>query len=141
MTDIRPEICHDFVPLTRDYVASAYATGTTVTGFVERILPEQKVLVVKLGDGIMGILPFTEVTMYPLRYSRRNTSNIPTNIRCLMSKKIRVKITKISGSEIILSRKQNMLEAYDTLLNTKTTSMYITEVIEKSALRNPASSE
>lgn len=133
MTDIRPEIKHDFVPLTREYIASAYATGTTVTGFVERVLPEEKVVEVKLGDDIMGILPFTEVTMYPLRYSRRNKSNIPTNIRCLISKKIRVKITRITGDEITLSRKQNMVEAYYKLLNMKTASMYITEVIEKSA--------
>ncbi len=133
MTEIRPEIRHDFVPLTREEIASAYKTGATVTGFVESISSANKVLEVRLGNGIMGILPFSEATMYPLRYSKKHKSKVPTNIRCLSMRKIRVKITKISGDEITLSRKKNMLEAYLKLQNMEKSSMYITEVIEKSA--------
>lgn len=133
MTEIKPEIKHDFVNLTREQITTAYKSGTTVTGFVEHVLPAEKVLEVKLGEDIIAILPFSEATMYPLRYSKKKPSNVPTNIRCLASRKIRVKISKISGDEITVSRKQNMLEAYFKLLDKKEASMYVTEVIEKSA--------
>lgn len=133
MTEIRPEIRHTFVPLTREEIVSAYKTGTTVTGFVESISASKSVIEVRLGKGIMGIIPFSEATMYPLRYSKKHKSNVPVNIWCLSMKKVRVKITKISDDEIILSRKQNMLEAYSKLQNMKKSSMHITEVIEKSA--------
>lgn len=133
MTDLRPEILHDFVSLTQVELNTAYAKGFTITGFVENILPEKEILEVRLGNDIIGILPFSEATMYPLRYSQKYESTIPTNVRCLVKKKVRVKVTKISGDEITLSRKQNMLEAYYKLHNVKNVSMHITQVIEKSA--------
>ena len=133
MTTIKPEISYDFVPLTREDIVAAYSSGTTVTGYVESILPAEKILEVRLGIGIIGVLPFSEATMYPLRYSKKKKFNIPTNIHCLTTKKIRVKITDVSGDEITLSRKANMIEAYFKLQNMQNASMYITEVIEKSA--------
>lgn len=133
MTEIKPEINHQFVPLTREEIMEAYTSGATVTGFVESIKTSKELVEVLLGNGIMATLPFSEVTMYPLRFSKKRNSTIPTNIRCLSMRKIRVKITEVDGDSITVSRKKNMLEAYNKLLTHKRASMYVTEVIEKSA--------
>lgn len=133
MTKIKPEISYDFVPLTREEIIAAHTNGTTVTGFVEKISRSKEVIEVRLGEGLKGILPFSEATMYPLRQSKSRKAKAPVNIRCLAMKKIRVKVIKISGDEIILSRKQNMLEACSKLNVMPKASMHITQVIEKSA--------
>lgn len=130
--EIKPEIHHVYTPLTHEQIITAYKNGYTVTGVVENVLGDEKIVQVRLGDDILAKLPFSEVTIYPLRYSKKVQSDLPTNIRCLMQKKIRVKITKVKDDEIILSRKLNMIEAYFKLLFEKTVMMYITEVIEKS---------
>lgn len=133
MTEIKPEIKHDYIPLTREQIREAYTSGATVTGFVESINEAKEQFEVRLGNEIMATLPFSEVTIYALRFSKKNKSTVPTNIRCLHMRKIRVKVTGVDGDSITVSRKQNMLEAYNKLLGCKRVSMYITEVIEKSA--------
>lgn len=133
MTNIKPEANYEFIPLTSKEIVEAYASNSTVTARVEDILAGEEVVKVKLGNGIMATLPFSEVSIYPLRYSQRRPNDLSTNVRCLYMKKIRVKITSVDGDNITVSRKLNMLEAYEKLLNAKRVSMYITEAIEKSA--------
>ena len=131
MTRIRPESQYDFIPLTHKEIVEAYASNSAVTAYVEEIYPDLEVVKVKLGNDITATLPFSEFTIYPLRYSNKYSDNIPTNIRCMYTQKIRVKITYVDGDNVTVSRKQNMQEAYENLLVTQRTPMLITEVIQK----------
>lgn len=132
MNEIKPEFHHDFALLTHEEIVEAHKNGCTVTGFVEKVIADKQVLEVRLGIGLVAILPFAEATIYPLRYSKKKASLLPTNIRCLIKRKIRVKITEVNGDFIAVSRKQNMLEALEYIRNIKRTPMYITNVIPKS---------
>ena len=84
--------------------------NTTVTGYVERIDTENSELLVRIGENICH-LPFDEVTIYPLTYSKNTERTIPIQICTLLHKKIRVKVVYINDSEIFVSRRKNMIEA------------------------------
>lgn len=135
MSKILPEIHHEFTNLSIEKVKNAYENGDTVTGFVKGVCPEKEVVYVRLGDGIVAMLPFSETTIYPMRYSKKHTSNLPTNVKCLLKRKIRVKISSIEGNTITVSRKKNMMEAYNHIYGCagQRISMYVTEVINKTA--------
>lgn len=128
-----PEAKYEYNSLTMADVKSAYENGTTITGYVKYIFPAKEEIKVKLGDDLYATLPFTEVTMYPWHYSRKNHSALPSNIRCLRNKKIRIKVTSIQEENILVSRKKNMEEAFELIKDCKYASLYITEVIPKSA--------
>lgn len=133
MSKILPEIHHKFRELTIEEVKEAYENGDTVTGFVDSISLEKEQVSILFGQDIMATMPFSEATIYPLRYSKRSQSKLPTNIKCLLKRKIRVKISSITADEIIVSRKKNMMEAYNHLQDCRQVSMYVTEVIPRTA--------
>lgn len=118
-----PEASYEFKELTKAEVLEACSQSQTVTGIVVKI--RNNSLIVKLGkqygEEILGTLPFEEVTIYPFTYSRNRKKTLPIQIYTLLDKKIRVKITSVSlisdseEDDIMLSRKQNMLEAVDYL--------------------------
>ena len=129
MVKLMPEHDYSFNLLTREEITE----GSAITGFVEKILPDKKIVRVRLGIGLVADMPFSETTIYPLRYSTKRESAIPSNIWCLLKKRIRVKVIKITPDEIFVSRKQNMQDAFEKLQNITSTKMYITEVIPKTA--------
>ena len=131
MSTFMPESYYKFSPMSMEDITSAYERHETVTGFVESIDVENEVLYVRLGSENLASMPFSEVTIYPFRYTKKDSSTLPTNIRCIIHKQIRVKITDINNEVITVSRKQNMQEAHNILLKKDKVSMYITNIIPK----------
>lgn len=93
-----------------------YENNYTVTGKVTRLNSIKEHFEVYLGEDLIGIMPFSESTIYPIY----NESNEYTSaIYALVGKTIRAKITEYDGSyHIILSRKENMEEALEYFKNT-----------------------
>lgn len=132
MSKILPEVCHDYIEMSMEEVHAAYATGTTITGLVESIDIDSQQVNVRLGQDILAKLPFSEVTIYPFRYSKKLNTPLPTNIKSILDKKIRAKIINIADNVVTISRKKNMQEAYAKLSTCKQATMCITEIIPKS---------
>jgi len=129
MEKLMPESSYTFTLLDREQITQ----GRTVTGFVEKILPDQQIVQVRLGVGLIATMPFSEATMYPLRLKTDRLSAIPTNVLCLFRQTVRVKVVEITEDSIIVSRKANMQQAYEQLKAIKHTRMYILGVIAKTA--------
>lgn len=121
-----PEACYDLEDLSLNDVMIAYETRTTITGFVEKILPDA--LLVKLGENLFAHLPFSEVTIYPFKYSKNTNRTLPIQICTLLHRKIRIKVTNIEGNKITLSRKQNMICALEHLSKCTFIYFHITSV-------------
>lgn len=108
MKPIQPEIRYPFIPLCIDEIKRAYEQNESVTGFVEKICIDSKECIVHLGNKIFATLPFSEVTVYPLKEGSNNT---PIQVHSIKERKIRVKILSMSEDKIILSRRRNMIES------------------------------
>ena len=132
MYKIMPESLYPREELSLDKVREAYESGRTVTGWVKAINADNQVLIVQLGKDLFARLPFSEVTIYPFRYSKKSTSLLPTNIKCLYHRQIRAKIIAVNGNEIVLSRKKNMEQSYNHLCTVDHAKLFITQVIPKS---------
>jgi len=132
MFTIMPEVQHSYKSLCIEEVIEAFENNEPITGFVERINANAQVVNVRLGVGVLAYMPFSEVTLYPLRYNKSFSSTIPTNAAQLLNKKIRIRVTSIVDDYITVSRKQNMQLAFQTLVEKQTATMHITEIIEKS---------
>lgn len=133
MYNIKPEIYYDYQNLTIEEVKNAHKSRQTITGFVESVSESGDELIVRLGNDLQARLPFSEVSIYPLRYSKKFESAIPTNVHCLLNRKIRAKVLKITKDGIFLSRKKNMEQALKKIQMQSRIQMYITEVITKTA--------
>ncbi|MBQ8043969.1 MAG: hypothetical protein IJ272_07480 [Clostridia bacterium] len=131
--NIKPEFHHNYKNLTRAEVMDAHTSGRTITGFVEGVIENRNALKVHIGQELYAQLPFSEVTIYPLRYNSRNKSELPTNIRCLLHRKVRVKVTVVTSTYIEVSRKKNMEEALEEIKKCEKLPMYVTQVIDRSA--------
>lgn len=100
---------------TIEYLVFALETGTTVTGVPIDYDDKQKVMIIDLGNGYYGKLPFDEISIEKPKYN--DNTNIPVQAKWLNKKSaIRTKITKIEGEEICLSRRDNLLEVYEYFL-------------------------
>ncbi len=130
--NIKPEFHHEYTNLQRNDILDAYEKGHTITGIVEGVMENQGTLKIRLGHNLFAHLPFSEVSIYPFRYSSRSNSPLPTNIRCLMHKKVRVKVTVITDTYIEVSRKKNMELALEEIKKRKKLPMYVTQVIARS---------
>ena len=108
MKPIQPEICYTFRPLGLEEINRAYANNESVTAFVESVDPVSQTCQVHLGNNIFGVLPFNEVTVYPLKEGSDNTH---IQVHSIKERKIRVKILSISEGKIVLSRRRNMIES------------------------------
>ena len=95
---------------TKKEFESIIKENQTVTAFVEEINKESNELVVRIGEKLCH-LPFDEVTIYPLSYSKNLQRTIPVQICTLLHKKIRVKVIYMKDDEIYVSRRKNMEEA------------------------------
>ena len=115
--DLKPE-CKYYVDysVTMEDIEFAYCHNETLTGYVIRNDKENKELIVVLGDNILGRLPWSEVTIKSLFNNHPEKSAVPGQVAFLAAKNIRVKVTKITEDGIMLSRKANMLEAWNEII-------------------------
>ena len=101
-------------------VKEAIEKNTTLTGKVMYIDELNKNIIVRLGGEVLGIMPWTEATMYPLTNKYRHCTNKlwelrPDQISALDGRRVRVKVKDITPQGPILSRKDNMLEAWEQI--------------------------
>lgn len=88
-----------------------YENNSSITGKVIRLDSKDQILKVDLGGGIIGIMPLSEATIYPLYEDDRISSHICN----LVEKTIRAKIINFSDNQFIVSRKNCMLEAIESI--------------------------
>lgn len=126
---ILPEACYRMDNLSLDQVKAAYFANETVIGFVESISQADRKLYVRLGEEVLATLSFEEATIYPLTNSTNNPGfPFPLQIGCLKEKNICAKVISISGGQIVLSRKENMLEAYEAIKDKENLPFNVTAV-------------
>lgn len=117
--------------MTYEKLSFFYESYSSVTGNVIRLNVDEELLYVDLGGGIIGIMPFTEATIYSIR---KNDGTLSPNITHLTRKTIQAKIKNFKDNTIILSRKDNMLDALEVLKQqTKIESAKITGLSSASA--------
>lgn len=119
---ILPEICYEYTPLSLEEIFKAYQNNDSVTGYVEQLLVDEQIVVVRLGVDILAHMPFSEATIYPIVSKKP----IPANIACINRKKIRVKIRGISKYPVTVSRKDNMAEAFELLSSCELAKLHVT---------------
>ncbi len=128
-----PEACYKYVPLSLEDVFNAYVDKQAITVHVEKLLPEKKIVVVRLNDELVAHMPYSEATIYDLHYSEKNPSPIPTNVFTLTGKNIRVKVIRLNGPFITVSRKANMLQAFENLCQSTKATFHIKSIGRKYA--------
>lgn len=126
MSQILPESSYKFTELSYEEVKNAFEQGQTITGRVVKIIASKSELLVRLGHELFAHLPFSEVTIYPFQYSQNSNRHLPVNICILLNKNIRAKVIEIDDSNIILSRKQNMEQAYNYLTTCSAVMFHVT---------------
>lgn len=118
LNEFLPEGCYNPQNLSMEDVNEAFLQGKTVIGKVLEIDKLKQLIYVRLGDYVVGNLPFSEVTIYPHTYSKMNPElTIPFQIACLIDKVICTKIISMNDSTIVLSRKVSMFEAFEEVKN------------------------
>ncbi len=126
---ILPEACYNIKEeMNFNGCIKAYKENETVYGKIINYDLQNKHLIVKLGSNCFATLPFNEVTIYPLKYSSNHEYKLPLQVYYLLHKRIAAKILDIYENEIILSRKNNMLESFQQLQNSSYLSFYVTKV-------------
>ena len=133
---ILPESEYTFKELSWLDIENAWRDAETITGKVTEILTDKEVLIVLLGKSdnggdIVGILPFSEVTIYPFKYSSNPNRILPLQIATLKNKLIRVKVAYIKDEYIKLSRKANMLNAIEHLKECEFAFFVVQSLTEK----------
>ena len=128
MSKIYPESQYTLQPLTRELLVKACSENTTVTGRVEKILTQSRELLVWFNGGIFGYLPFEEATIYDYQYSKNPNRQLPINICILLGRNVRVKVTQVTEERISLSRKKNMLEAFEYLKSCSSATFHTTNL-------------
>ena len=97
------------------YLTMCWETGRAITGVPIDYDINEKVIIVDLGNGYYGQLPFDECVIEKLKYC--NDATIPLQVRMIVQKRvIRIKITRIENDKIVLSRKKNLLEICEYFL-------------------------
>lgn len=91
-------------------IISIYNSKDQITGRVIRLDVVLNRLEVDLGGGIIGLLPIEASTIYPI-YDE--FEKISYNVISLVGKNIQAQITDCDSNTVILSRKENMLEALE----------------------------
>lgn len=117
MKEIRRVIPEDYhlvdESIKMEDVNNAFFNKTTLTGRVIEYYSYAKVVVVDLGNGILAKMPYDEVCLEALKVKYED----PIQVREIALKSaIRVKVIQIKDSgEIIVSRKQNIIDYYNQL--------------------------
>ena len=113
-------------------VAKAFKLNEPITGLVLGFDKEEKTLEVYLGEKVRAKMPWKESTLYDFTYKKRKEEDIPDQVLMLFHKRIRAKITSINkNGTIILSRKANMIEAWDFISCNFDNYVYNARIINK----------
>ena len=106
-----PEPLYEVDPhLTPAKLSFIFSNSDCVTGKVIRLDSRTLTLIVDLGGGIIGTMPYTDATIYPIY---KDNGELSPYIYTLVGKKIRAKIISIDDNLVSISRKANMLEALE----------------------------
>jgi len=103
-------LCEIDAQMDLEKISTIYENHSTIIGKIIRIDFYNQLFIVDLGGNIMATMPFKDSTIYPI-YDSKNTFSL--NIITLFRKIIQAKISSIDNNNIILSRKENMLEAIE----------------------------
>lgn len=107
--------------LTQKDIEEAYRSGESLTGKVISYDEVNETVDVYLGNDIIGVLPWSEATIYDFKYCNvSEISNVPLQIMGILYKKVRVKVVGLSSDKIYLSRKKNMFEALNYVTQNRT---------------------
>lgn len=99
--------------ITLDELKRKWQSNTTIVVSPRTYNIKKGYVRVYLGNNIYGCLPFSEVSLEDIK-----DEIVPVQVRAIMRKQsIRVKITKIEGKEILLSRKSNLEEVFNQISN------------------------
>lgn len=131
LSNLKPESVHPFYPLSYSYLLQAFKNNSTITGYVEEYYPEKQYMSVRLNQDLFAVLPYCEATIYQNIHSNSDDYTLP---QILKGKNVRVKITSIEGNSIFVSRKLNMMEALEYLLQCETALSYVYYITESYAL-------
>lgn len=110
--------------ITISMLEDAFNKNETVVGKVLQVDPSRRIIIVSLAPNIIGRMSWDDYTIYELRSNPVNALKIPSALRCILGKIIRVKIKSINKEHIILSRKDNMLEALQCIRNSSCDTIY-----------------
>lgn len=100
--------------MTQEKLSVLFETTSSITGKVTRLYSKDKYLEVQLGGGFTGTMSFEDATIYPIY---KENGDLSPNIYSLVGNIIQAKIISIEDGQVILSRKENMLEALESLKN------------------------
>lgn len=128
--EYKPERDYDISnDISMEYLEEAFKSNLTITGRVIDYDVIEKYIIVDLGNGFSGVLPFEEVCIEKLKYF----DDIPIQVSTISLKSaIRIKITKISNNIIYLSRKKNLLEVYEYYeKENENEKVKVTAIVEK----------
>ena len=94
-----PEGCYEFKNKSIRQLRRLFENNEMVVGYVFYINDSEQRIYVRLGYNIVGILPYSEVTIYPFEFSRINPNlTVPLQAIGLKNKIICViNLLKISG--------------------------------------------
>lgn len=97
--------------MTYAKIVNLHKTNTTIVGKVMRINFQDKTFEVDLGGNISGYMSYSDSTIYPIY---KENGSLSINVYSLVGKTILAKIVSVKDNNINLSRKLNMLEAFQT---------------------------
>lgn len=98
--------------MTYAKISNLHETRSTIVGKVKRINLESKTFEVDLGGNISGYMSYSDSTIYPLY---KDNGYLSTNVYTLIGRTILAKILSVKDTHIKLSRKLNMIEAFESL--------------------------
>ena len=101
--------------MSEEKICRAHSTGDFLVAKVLLWNSQEEHLYVYLGNDFYGIIPIEEITIYPIKQS--SYFSVGSTIYTLVGKTICVCVKSISDETIILSRKENMLKAFEYLKN------------------------
>lgn len=128
---ILPEACYNVKEdMKLNDCVKAFKRRKTVYGTVTEIVEKDMSLTVRLGVDLYAKLYFDEVSIYPLKYSNNSKYKLPFQVYTLLNKQIAVKILSIKNGNIILSRKNNMIESFKLLKNSRSLQFFVTQVTQ-----------
>lgn len=116
MKEFKPEACYEKTNMQETKIK----VGTAVVGTAIEFDSRKRQLIVELGGSCRGIIPEDEVSVYDLTYAKGKS--VPQQVTSIISRQIRAIVTDvINDSTFILSRRQSMIEAWETLKDGKNT--------------------
>jgi len=101
--------------LNRRKLVDCFKKHINITGRITRLNSKDNLFEVDLGGNFIGIMPFESSTIYPIY---KDNGKFSFGFISLVGKTIQAKIIKYDNNNIILSRKESMLEALEILKQT-----------------------